>query len=135
MLPSVYRPVKGRLLVRLPYLPDGGNYALLHEFCGQRTTVSFNNTKQAFEVAAPHLQEIVTGCLDHFGEIDLTTEHYAQQTCVEKCWMANPNTALSCVCGCAGLNHGTKAPFDRLILDGTVSVQGEYLVRSVRLRR
>ena len=116
-------------------MPGGGNYALLHDFCGDRTTVTFNKTKHAFEVATPHLQEVIDGCLDHSGELELTTEHYAQQTCVEKCWLANPNTALSCVCGCAGLNHGTGTPFDRLILDGTVSVQGEYLIRSLHLTR
>ena len=128
-------PVKGKLLVGLPWAQGGANYGLLHEFCGQRTKVEYRRDQQAFEVAASHLEEIVAGLLDTFGVLDLTTEHYSQQTCVERCWMANPDTVFSCVCGCAGLNHGTGMPFDRLILDGTVSVQGDYLHRTVRMTR
>ncbi len=135
MVPSVYRPVKGKLQVRMPFAPGGGNYALLHQLCGQRTRVEYDRGRQAFAVAATHLEEIVDGLLDHFGQLDVTTEHYAQQTCVERCWMANPDTVLNCVCGCAGLNHGSQTPFDRRILDGSVSVQGEYLHRTVRLTR
>lgn len=133
MLPSVYRPVKGKLLVRLPYMSGGGNYALLHDFCGDRITVTFNHTKHAFEVATPHLQEIIDGCLDHFGELELTTEHYAQQTCVEKCWMANLQHCLELRLRLRRPQPWDEDAFDRLILDGTVSVQGEYLIRSLHL--
>jgi hypothetical protein len=137
MAVSIFRPVKGRVLVRLPYRPSetSWNFALLQDILGSGVNVRYSKVTRSFEIAARHLETLVDGLLNEFGTIKLVTEHYRQQTCVEKCWNANAKTASTCVCGCAGQNHGSHQPFDRLILDGSVSIDGEYLRRSRVLTR
>lgn len=108
---------------------------MFREICGSSTRPAYNDSTRAFEIAPTHLGALIEGLLDRFGEVELTTEHYSQQTCVDKCWNASRRTVTTCVCGCGGLNHGTGTPFDRTILDGRVSVQGEYLTRTVVLTR
>ena len=126
---SIFRPVKGPLVIHLPFLPSGGNYALLHKILGGRR-VRVVYRAGIFEVTASHLSTLIAGLLDEFGSVELTTEHWVHQTCVERCWNAKPSTTAICVCGCAGQNHGTRQPFERLALDGSVSIHGEYLRRT-----
>jgi hypothetical protein len=132
---SVYRPVKGRLTVKLPFRSGGGNFDLLKEICGERTRPVYDRATSSFQVAANHLGVLIDGLLDRFRQVTLTTQHYRQQTCVESCWNASPDSIEECVCGCAGLNHGSRRALGTLILDGSVSVSGEYLERTRVLRR
>lgn len=132
---SIFRPVTGRLVIRVPFAAGDSNFAMFHDICGSRTNVRYNKSAKTFEITATHLRKLVSGLLDRFGTVELTTQYYSQQTCVEACWNAKPKTADKCTCGCAGLNHGTGQPFKVSILDGSVSVQGEYSTRTQLLHR
>ncbi|MEJ1116779.1 hypothetical protein WBN73_20935 [Paenarthrobacter sp. CCNWLY172] len=106
---KVYRPLKGRTQIRLPYQPGGGNYALLKEVCGEATRPKYE--KPIFTVARNHTTAVIDGLAERFDRVEVTLEGNAYSTCVSECWeKAKPETVADCVCGCAGRNHGTGEP-------------------------
>ena len=105
---KVYRPLKGRTEIRLPYQPGSGNYDLLKEICGEGTRPKYE--KPVFTVARNHTQSVINGLAERFDSVDVTLEGNARSTCVSECWDADPKNVADCVCGCAGKNHGTGKP-------------------------
>lgn len=130
----VFRPVTGPLAVRLPYRPDGGNYDLLKDLCGERTRPRWDRERRVFVVARTHLSFLLDGLVAEFGAVELTTEYHLLHTCAAACWTARPDTWPDCVCACGATNHGTREPIGPLVADGAASVSHEYFRRTTVLR-
>ncbi len=112
--------------VRLPYLPDGGNYKLLREIRGPGTHhPRYDSTTKEFVVPRNGTNELLAGLIARFSRIEVTVVGVASTTCVAACWDGNPDTVLECECACAGSNHGTGRKLGNEVLPG-VSVEHDY---------
>lgn len=126
MTPTVtLRPGK-RASIWLPYR-DGpsGNFRWLKDVCGTRTRPEYNQQTKQFEIAREHTQHVIDALVVEYGRVSVTQYGYARTTCVEACWTADPRTVAACVCGCAGANHGSKAPLGREVQAG-LSITNEF---------
>lgn len=136
MTPTVLAPVRGRLLVRLPFQSGGGNYRLLREVCGQRTRPTYDRQRRAFLVARDHLDRLLTALVREFGAVDLTRHGSTRIVCVAACLLARGS---DCTCTCAGEFHGHSVapPGAREVASGQVGevyvIPGGTVVRTVRL--
>lgn len=129
----VYRPLKGRTTIRLPYAAAGGNFDLLKEICGERTRPQYD--KPHFSVARAHTPAVIDGLADHFDRVEVTLEGSARTTCVEACWTAKPETAWDCICGCAGKNHGTGKPEGAYAIAPGLVIETETTTHSYVIER
>ena len=108
---QIVRPVKGKLLVRLPYRPAGQNYGILKAICGERTRPEWNRDRGRSEVAREYLGRLIDQLPNEIDQPVEVVLHGAVQTrCVAKCWDASPGTRWECVCSCAGANQGSRQP-------------------------
>lgn len=105
---KVYRPLKGRTQISLPFQSGSGNYDLLKEICGEATRPKYE--KPVFTVSRQHTTTVIDGLAERFDRVEVTLEGNSRSTCVSECWDADPANVADCVCGCAGKNHGTGKP-------------------------
>lgn len=118
-VPSVYRPVDGRLEVRLPFAPGGANYRLLKEALGDRTRSTYEGG--SFLVARAHLETLVEFLAERFGSVDVALRGRDAERCGPECYNAKASTSWACVCPCAGRNHGTGRSVQQFVIDGGVN--------------
>lgn len=136
MTPTVLAPVTGRLVVRLPFQPRGGNYRLLREVCGQRTRPTYDRQQRAFLVARDHLDRLLVALDREFGAVELTRHGSTRTICVAACLLAQGS---DCTCSCAGEHHGANVPpaGARLVATSVVGevfvIPGGQVTRTVRL--
>lgn len=122
-----------RTSIALPWRGSGGaNYARLREICGERTHPEYDRGSKRFLVARTHTQHVLDALVEEYGEVMVQQFGNASTTCVEACWNANPYTALDCVCGCAGVNHGSGGPLGNEVTPGLSvhheTTEANYLV-------
>lgn len=62
-MPSIKRPVRGPLQVRLPYRPNGVNFQLLESTCGVRSKIYYECGVGIFIARRKHLDSIIHAIL------------------------------------------------------------------------
>ncbi|WP_239153510.1 hypothetical protein [Virgisporangium aliadipatigenens] len=102
-LSAVWRPVRGRVVVKMPYDPSDrrGNRWWLHEQLGARIRLEYAGGK--WTLARTHLRLVVTGLAERFGHVHVHLDYLENQRCDVRCQEALGN---DCVCQCAGQFHG-----------------------------
>lgn len=117
--PSVILRPRERASIHLPWRGSpGANYAWLREVCGERTRPEYDREAKRFLVARAHTRYVLDAMVEEYGEVSVQQFGYAATTCVEACWEANRDTTLECVCGCAGVNHGSGQPLGAEVTPG-----------------
>jgi hypothetical protein len=99
MTATVFRPVKGKVRVRIPYRL--GNRAFL-KGSGITRGIEWDGSRGLWLVPRSRLQDL----LDHLTtvyDVDVYIDGSAQQKCDIRCAQA---TGIECECSCAGANHG-----------------------------
>src|SRR5436309_274621 len=103
-LPAVWRPVEGRIVVKMPYDPadPGGNRRWLHQYLGHRIKPQYAGGGR-WSIARPHLRQVVSGLAERFGLVHVYLDYLEDHRCDVRCQEA---TGDDCVCQCAGQDHG-----------------------------
>lgn len=111
------RPNGARTEVRgLPYAAGGSNYELLGEAFGATRRGQVEYSSGVFSVSRSHTQAVVEFLANRFGCIHVV-QYGGVDKCVSACWTANPDTAITCECSCAGSNHGSLRPIGPVVAD------------------
>lgn len=127
---SIFRPLRGRTQIWIPYQPGSGNRDLLKRICGENTRPRYNNSERCFEVAREHLPALIEQLPSELGmPVEVTLQGATQTTCVDACWNALPETTWNCECSCAGRYHGEGAGPALMVGDG-LAVETEYTTHS-----
>jgi hypothetical protein len=128
-LPWVYRPVEGRLQVKMPY--DGGsNRGWLHTHLGARIRPEHQG-KGVWAIARPHLQHLVDGLAVRFGHVDVVLDFRTTERCDIRCRDARGD---ECTCSCLGENHGGAAYWRNWIEVGETTLIAGGAIRRRHLR-
>jgi hypothetical protein len=103
LLPSVWRPVRGRIVVKMPYhaADPGSNRRWLHAHLGSRIQLTYAGGE--WTVSRTHLRHVVSGLASRFGLVHVFLDYLEHQRCDIRCQEALGD---DCVCQCAGENHG-----------------------------
>lgn len=104
----IVRPRKRTEVHDLPWRGSGAWYGLLREIIGAGKQVKHLGGG-VFSVARAHTTELIQGLAEELGSV-VVEQHGGATSCVAECWNANPDTAHTCECGCAGSNHGQGPP-------------------------
>ena len=121
MVTVVIRPRRRTEIRGMPWEGKGQGYRLLADAIKASRDGQVKYEDRVFTVSRPHTAAIVKFLAGRYGHVRVI--QYAGQTkCVAACWGASPDTALECECSCAGENHGTQRPLERLVDDGDLSV-------------
>ena len=113
--PTVYRPLEGRLQLRMPY---GANRRWLHEVLG---SVRPRWTTDHWAIARSHLRPLVNELVLKFGEVEVILEFSTIRKCDSRCRDAGGD---NCVCSCLGENHGGAAYWQHWIEVGPTTLVG-----------
>jgi hypothetical protein len=106
---------KARTEIRgLPWLEHGGNYAVLAECIGASRRGQVQYANGIFTVARSHTRALISALARRFGQVHVI-QYGGVDKCVEACWNAKPETAIDCVCSCAGINHGSRRPIGVIV--------------------
>lgn len=98
---GVWRPVVGRVVIKMPYAP--GNRAWLKDVLGDRIRPTWNKDLGRWEIARNHFGSVVEALADRLGRIDA----YMDFTCIERCdSRCKAARSRECNCVCLGKNHG-----------------------------
>ncbi|MGR4009867.1 hypothetical protein [Leucobacter sp. 1207-22] len=118
-IPTVILKPNARAAIELPWRGSPrANFDWLKDVCGKRTRPEYDRQSKRFLVARPHTRHVLDALVDEYGEVLVHQFGYAATTCVEACWDANPDNVIDCVCGCAGLNHGSGHPLGMQVAPG-----------------
>lgn len=101
----------------LPWTGDaGGGYALIEECIAatRRGQVQYDRRTRAFSVARSHTAMLIGALAARLGRVAVV-QYGGTEQCVEACWNAQPHTAITCECSCAGSNHGTRQPLGKVV--------------------
>lgn len=118
MTAKIHRPVKGRIRLQTPYVPD--NRGWLKSIGIGRPT--WSKSEGVWLVSRVHLTRLVNEAVARFGEAEVWTDHRSEERCHTACQTA---VGDECVCSCMGRHHGGGAP-----VEGWESL-GDVLVGSV----
>lgn len=98
---GVWRPVEGRIIVRMPYAK--GNRAWLHDTLGARIRPEWDKPNQCWWVARHHFGAVVEAMARKLGRIDVYLEFRGLDRCDTRCKRAR---GRECDCQCLGKHHG-----------------------------
>lgn len=111
MEPNLILKPNERASVYLPWSGDKkANYQWLKEICGTRTRPEFNRTTRYFDFNRKYASQVIAALVEKYERVLVTIHGNVSTTCVDKCWTANRETIVNCLCSCAGRNHGTGSP-------------------------
>jgi len=113
----------------MPYA-GGSNRAWLRATLGKRVSLQYTE-RGRWEIARPHLRELIESCAQRFGEVDVILDFRARERCDSRCWQAAGD---DCVCSCLGENHGGAAYWKRWLPVGETTLVGDGLIYRRRLR-
>lgn len=98
---GVWRPVAGRLLLKIPYSKT--NRVWLKETLGDRIRPEWNKGERRWEIARNHFGPVVEALAKRLGRIDV----YIDFSCTERCDTRCKNArGRECNCQCLGRHHG-----------------------------
>lgn len=124
-IPTVYRPYRGRLRLRMPYRKD--NRAWLKDRLGDRIRPEWvrgaGGREGWWEIARNHLQPLVEALVERWGAVDVTLIYSTTEQCDTRCQNARGD---DCTCSCLGLNHGHGFAGQWTQVGDTTLVQREY---------
>lgn len=131
----ILRPLHGQLTVKFPDVRTGRKEAMREAF-GVRAQIEYDGIRHVWHLSATHLFAVCRWASTDY-RVEVTLEGNATTKCVVECWTANPGTVGTCVCSCAGSNHGSGSPLP-VDVDGRLSVQHDrtsarYLYEDGRL--
>ncbi|NUS74187.1 MAG: hypothetical protein HOQ05_12380 [Corynebacteriales bacterium] len=104
-LPTIHRPINGRLQVWMPW-KEGGNIDILRDILGTRVKTAWFRSdpkNHHWALSRHHLRPIVTGVASRFPLTQITLDFRRQQTCGKNCHRAKND---DCTCSCFGARHG-----------------------------
>lgn len=95
----VFRPVRGRLYVKTPYLPQNRGWFKSLGILAKRDGDYWRVSRKRFTL-------LIKESIDRFGCAEVWTDHLNSQECNASCLNARGS---ECVCSCLYRNHGTAA--------------------------
>lgn len=98
---GVWRPVKGRIVLSMPY--HKGNRTWLKQVLGPRIRPEFDKANKRWEVARGHFGPVVEAMANRLGRIDVWVDFRSAEKCDTRCRSAR---SRECTCSCLGKNHG-----------------------------
>jgi hypothetical protein len=102
--PVLLRPLKGRIILHIPYREPGWTNRLwIKTVCGGSTHPIWNKSLKQWEVSRSHWPTLLNHVLQEFGPVDIWEDHSEYQICNTSCQDA---TGVDCICRCGGINHG-----------------------------
>lgn len=102
---TVYKPVTGRLRVKMPYRDDSRVMLTVKVGC----LPEWNKAKKVWEVARSHLHDLVFTLLNEYGEeVQVIIDGRESEKCDTRCQAAQ---GADCVCSCGGRYHGGLQAF------------------------
>jgi hypothetical protein len=130
-LPWLYRPLGGRIKVKMPY--DKQNFFWFRRHLGSRVQ-PFHVGAGVWAVARPHLRCLVDGLVTKFGHLHVVLDFRKSQQCDTRCRDAQGD---DCECSCLGVNHQGAAWWRNWIEvgDTTLITAGDVVRREVTLQR
>jgi hypothetical protein len=121
------RPNSRTEVRNLPFEGPGAGYRVLANMFGASRRGQVEYVRSVWSVSRPHTNAVVFGLAERYGRVKVI-QYGGVEKCVEACWKGNLETALDCVCACAGRNHGSGAPYKITVggsgPGGALSVQG-----------
>ena len=129
---AVWRPVDGRLVVKIPRI-NYPSYWLRRQI-GSRSRPSWNAKSDRWEIARHHLRPLVEAMADRFAAVDVFIDSRAITKCDTRCRDAEGD---DCDCQCLGENHGGAAYWRdwRLVSDTTLVTADGVSRRHMRVVR
>lgn len=121
---GVWRPVTGRVVIKMPY--DKGNRAWLKEVLGGRIRPEFLKPPPRWEVARVHFGPVVEALADRLGRIDVFADFREAERCDTRCRSAQ---GRECTCSCLGKHHGRGISYGWKLMGDTTMVQSSGTVR------
>lgn len=106
--PSVVRPPKGKLEVRLPYAE--GNKGWLTTGHRTRGDVKWHVQGKYWITPASWFFELARRLVQRHGAAYILQKHNEMEKCAPACWNAK---GLDCNCSCMGERHGSGDPEGR----------------------
>lgn len=98
---GVWRPVRGRLVLKMPYSKD--NRSWLKAVLGKSIRPDWNKEEQRWEIARTHFEPVVEALARRLGRIDVYVDFTCVERCDTRCWNAK---SRDCNCQCMGRRHG-----------------------------
>lgn len=98
---GVWRPVQGRLIIKMPFARD--NRQWLKNTLGSRIRPDWNKELKRWEIARNHFGPVVEALANRLGEIDVYVDFRQAERCDTRCRNAR---SRECTCSCLGRHHG-----------------------------
>lgn len=104
---TVYKPITGRVRVRLPY--DYNNRRWLRGSIGRYIKPEWDPKRKSWLIAREHFDALVKALVKEFHEVEVYTDHRSDERCTTACQNA---MGTDCVCSCGGRYHNGGAPVE-----------------------
>lgn len=121
---GVWRPVEGRLVIKMPYAKT--NREWLKAVLGSRIRPDWNREKKRWEVARNHFGPVVEALADRLGRIDVWMDFRQVERCDARCRNAR---SRECTCSCLGKHHGQGVEFGWKVVGDTHMVRSTGTIR------
>jgi len=122
---GVWRPVEGRLVIKMPFAPT--NRAWLKAVLGSRIRPDWNKELRRWEIARNHFGPVVEALANRLGKIDVYMDFRQVERCDTRCRKAK---SRECTCSCLGKHHGCGVTHDwKIVGDGHTMLQSSGTIR------
>lgn len=126
--PQVFRPVSGRIQVRLPYSND--NRQWLKDALGAGIRPTWEKEKRYWTLARGHLVVLVQELVERYGVVEVALDYSTSEQCDTRCQKAQ---GLDCTCSCLGANHGGAQGIQRWTQVGETTLVSSNRRRVIRM--
>lgn len=122
---GVWRPVEGRLIIKMPFAPT--NRAWLKAVLGSRIRPDWSKELRRWEIARNHFGPVVEALANRLGKIDVYMDFRQVERCDTRCRKAK---SRECTCSCLGKHHGRGVTHDwKIVSDGHTMLQSSGTIR------
>lgn len=128
---KIWRPVSGRLIIKMPYSKT--NRAWLKETLGSRIRPDWNGETKRWEIARNHFGPVVEALANKLGRVDVYMDFRQSERCDIRCQRAR---SRECTCSCLGKHHGDGITRDwKLVGDSTLVLSNGEMRRHIVVLR
>lgn len=122
---GVWRPVEGRLVIKMPFADD--NRQWLKNVLGSRIRPEWNGETKRWEIARAHFGPVIEALANRLGKIDVYMDFRQVERCDTRCRKAR---SRECTCSCLGEHHGQGVTFGwKVVSDNHTMVQSSGTLR------
>lgn len=122
---GVWRPLEGRLVIKMPYAKD--NRQWLKDTLGTRIRPDWNKELKRWEIARSHFGPVVEALANRLGRIDVWMDFKKVERCDTRCRNAR---SRECTCSCLGKHHGQGVTFGwKVVSDNHTMIQSSGTLR------